>query len=177
MRWADQYPGPRPQRVIPHVAGGGPGSHYWVSVQHSTSVPVSMYRCTLSVTVQCPGLGSGLGKASAYCSGVRIEDLRKMICSLNNSALFVCSLLILSAKRRVVITHSLRPINSVLIVTNSINNRVIKVFVTELQGRGCVTPGERMAAMMVLTGAQCWHYSAFLTPEPWWLISDNGGSC
>ena len=168
MRWADQSPGPQPQQVIPHMAGGGPGSHYWVSVQHSTSVPVSMYRCTLSVTAQCPGLGSGLGKASAYCFGVRVEDLGRW--SAHQITLHCLFVLILSAKTRVVITLSLRPINSVLIVTNSINNRVIKVFVTELQGRRCVTPGEKRRPWWYWLGlsVDIILHSSPLSPDIWY---------
>ena len=165
MRWADQSPGPRPQRVIPHMAGGGPGSHYWVSVQHSTSVPVSMYRCTLSVTVQC--LGSGLGKASAYCFGVRVEDLRKMICSPSNTALFICS----HSECQEACCHY------PLITTNKLSFNCHKFNQQQSHKSVCYgTPGTQVRDSWWEEGHDSMERGSVLTlfciPHPWALIAD-----
>lgn len=86
----------RPQ--VPGLSGSsltwrGAGLGHITECQSNTP-PLSLSQCTdvhyLS-QFSVPVLGSGLGNASSYLFGVRVKDLRKMICSLNITALFVCS--------------------------------------------------------------------------------------
>ena len=162
------WPGPQ----VPGLSGSsltwrGAGLGHITECQSNTP-PLSLSQCTdvhyLS-QLSIPVLRSGLGNASSYLFGVRVKDLRKMICSLNITALFVCS----HSECQEACCHY------PLITTNKLSFNCHKFNQQQSHKSVCYgTPGTRVRDSRWEDGghdrieseAQCWHYSAFLTPEP-----------